>query len=415
MIGPDPYSFAELWRQYRRCRRGKRNTINALRFEVDAEANLLALQKELREHTYRPGRSVCFVTDGPKPREVFAAGFRDRVVHHLLVSWQEPLFERRFIHDSYACREGKGTLAASDRLMDLLRKVTANGRRPAWALKLDVASFFASIHKETLYEILARACRHPEVRWLTRTILFHDPTRDYVFRTRGPGAARAAGRPGEPGYPVPDRKSLFGKENQRGLPIGNLTSQFWGNVYLNELDHFVKRRLRVKSYVRYVDDLVLLSPDRSELAEWRVQIEGFLAERLHLALRAGTHEPEPAGRGADFVGWRTFRSHRLPRHSTIGRLRRTVHEWASAARSPSRPSNATVLELRSAGKASMEGLRSRLAPYAGHLCHGASRRDWTTVWSSEPWLAALFSRDETWRPVPRWSSVRLARAPTFAA
>ena len=115
MIGPDPYSFRELWRQYRRCRRNKRNTMNALAFEIDAEAHLLELQRELRDHTYVPGRSVCFVTDGPKPREVFAADFRDRIVHHLLVSWQEPLFERRFIHDSYACRKGKGTLAASDR------------------------------------------------------------------------------------------------------------------------------------------------------------------------------------------------------------------------------------------------------------------------------------------------------------
>jgi RNA-directed DNA polymerase len=112
VIGPGLYSFAKLWRHCRQCRRNKRNTINALAFEVDTEANLLALQCEVREHTYRPGRSICFVTDGPKPREVFAADFRDRVVHHLLVSHQERIFEPIFIHDSYACRKGKGTLAA---------------------------------------------------------------------------------------------------------------------------------------------------------------------------------------------------------------------------------------------------------------------------------------------------------------
>jgi len=160
-MSSDLYSFANLWRQYRACRRNKRNTLPALAFEIDAEARLLDLQRALREHTYRPGRSVCFVTEGPKPREVFAADFRDRIVHHLLVSRTEPVFECRFIRDSYACRKGKGVLAASDRLTDFLRQVTANGRRPAWALKLDVASFFPSIHKQTLSEILARRFGHP--------------------------------------------------------------------------------------------------------------------------------------------------------------------------------------------------------------------------------------------------------------
>ena len=240
MIDPDLYAFAALWRQYRACRRNKRNTYNALAFEVDAEAKLLALQQELRAHTYRPGRSICFITAGPKPREVFAADFRDRVVHHLLVSHQEAICEPRFIHDSFACRPGKGTLAASDRLMQFLRRVTHNGQRPAWALKLDVASFFPSIHKETLFEILRRHVPHVELVWLTRTLLFHDPTTDYRFYARG----RRIPAPGSEGYPVPERKSLFGKDNVRGLPIGNLTSQFWANAYLNELDQFLKRTLR---------------------------------------------------------------------------------------------------------------------------------------------------------------------------
>ena len=106
MIDPDVFSFAALWRHYRRCRRNKRNTANALAFELDAEARLLALQGELRARTYSPGRSVCFITDGPKPREVFAADFRDRIVHHLLVAHQDRVFEPMFIHDSYNCRDG---------------------------------------------------------------------------------------------------------------------------------------------------------------------------------------------------------------------------------------------------------------------------------------------------------------------
>jgi len=183
-VREDLYSFENLWRHYRTCRHNKRNTFNALAFEVAAEENLLQLQQVLRAHTYQPGRSICFITDGPKPREVFAADFRDRIVHHLLVSHLGRVFEPMFIHDSYACRTDKGVLAASDRLMEFLRRVTANGRRRAWALKLDIASFFPSIHKRTLCDLIARRVRHPEMQWLTETILFHDPTTNYRFQSR---------------------------------------------------------------------------------------------------------------------------------------------------------------------------------------------------------------------------------------
>jgi hypothetical protein len=179
----DLYSFSALHRHYRDCRRNKRNTLNALAFEIDAEAGLLRLQRELRDHSYRPGTSICFVTDGPRPREVFAADFRDRIVHHLLVWHQERIFEPMFSRDSYTCRRGKGALAASDRLMELLRRATANARRPAWALRLDVASFFPSIHKRTLFDLVVARTRHPELRWLTEVVLFHDPTANYRFRS----------------------------------------------------------------------------------------------------------------------------------------------------------------------------------------------------------------------------------------
>jgi len=293
----DLYSFQQLWRHYRTCRRNKRNTLNALRFEIDAEAKLLALGQELREHTYKPGRSICFITDGPKPREVFAADFRDRIVHHLLVYHLERVFEPRFIHDSYACRGGKGTLAASDRLMQLLRRITVNGQQRAWAIKLDVASFFPSIHKQTLYGIIARQVRDPELRWLTRAILFHDPTENYHFHSRDVSHRG----PETDGYAIPARKSLFGKHNERGLPIGNLTSQFWANVYLNEMDQFVKRTLKCRYYVRYVDDMVLLSEDPDALRRWRDEIERFLESRLRLG--------EPAAAGAAAGGAGTHISH----------------------------------------------------------------------------------------------------------
>jgi RNA-directed DNA polymerase len=198
--------------------------------------------------------------------------------------------------------------------MSFLRKATANGKRPAWALKLDVASFFPSIEKRRLNRILRQAARDPELRWLTRVVLFHGPTRDYRFQALGPraraGARRNRARDAESGrrhspgrlraspdsgcYRVPPRKSLFGKGNRRGLSIGNLTSQFWANVYLNELDQFVKRTLRCRYYLRHVDDLCLVSHDPAQLERWRDEIARFLRERLDLLLRPDPARPSPS-------------------------------------------------------------------------------------------------------------------------
>ena len=151
----------------------------------------------------------------------------------------------------------------------------------------------------------------------------HDPTTSHRYRSPAANALREGARRGRPGtvwYPIPAQKSLFGKQNERGLPIGNLTSQFWANVYLNELDQFVKRRLRCRYYVRYVDDLVLLSTDPGELERMRDEITGFLGDYLRLKLRVEDEEPEPVSRGIDFVGWKTWWNRRLPRRRTLGSL-----------------------------------------------------------------------------------------------
>lgn len=353
----DLCSFESLWRHYHECRRNKRNTFNALAFEIDAEAKLLALGEELLDHSYRPGQSICFITRGPKPREVFAADFRDRVVRHLLVSRQEPLFERRFIHDSYACRKGKGTLAASDTLMRMLRRQIANGRRPGFALKLDIASFFSSIDKATLYDIIAGAIRDPEVRWLTSVILFHDPTTHYRFRALDPHTPP----PTSPEYPVPERKSLFGKECLRGLPIGNLTSRFWANVYLDQLDQFVKRELRCRYYVRYVDDLMLLSASEAELVSWRDEIATFLRDRLALGLRPGMEECVALRRGVDFVGWHTWWNRRIVRRQTLGNLVRALDRFERQHTRPAFGGLARRLEVSTA-RPSRPPRRSVAAP-----------------------------------------------------
>ncbi len=167
------FSLENLHRQYLRCRRNKRNTLNALRFEYHLEENLVKLQQELAGQTYEPSRSVCFVLKQPKLREIFAADFRDRVVHHVLVDALEKVWEPLFIHDSYACRKGKGTHRAVRRLQAFMRKVSCNGTRRAHFIHLDVRGFFLHINKEILHQILARRIRDARVLGLARTVIFH--------------------------------------------------------------------------------------------------------------------------------------------------------------------------------------------------------------------------------------------------
>ncbi len=175
-------SLENLYRQYHRCRSNKRNTVNALRFEVDQEKNLIDLQQALVDRTYHPGRSVCFFTTRPKLREIFAADFRDRVVHHLLVDYLERLWEPVFIHDSYACRKGRGVHRGVRRAQQFIRQASANGSRPAWYLQLDIHNYFMSIDKGILFRLLAARLKDETALWLTRQLVYHDCTRDYVLR-----------------------------------------------------------------------------------------------------------------------------------------------------------------------------------------------------------------------------------------
>ena len=216
---PPIFSLENIHRQYLTCRRNKRNTFNALRFEYDLEENLVRLQEELEARTHIPSRSVCFVLKQPKLREIFAADFRDRVVHHVLVDYLEKLWQPLFIHDSYACRKGKGTHRAVNRLQAFTRRVSRNGTRRAYFMQLDIKGFFLHINKEILYEIIAKRIRDEKVLWLARTVIFNDCTRNFVLK-------------GKKGLleKIPPHKTLFGTENQRGLPIGNLASQFFSNV-----------------------------------------------------------------------------------------------------------------------------------------------------------------------------------------
>lgn len=301
-------SFEELVAAYFDCRRTKRNSKNALGFEQRLERNLDRLYGELIDGSYRPGRSICFVVTRPKPREVWAADFRDRVVHHLLYNRIAARFENAFIADTFACIEDRGTLRGAERLESKVRSITQNWSRPAYYLKLDLANFFVSIDKMVLFELLAEKIPEPFWRELAALILFHDPRADFEFR----GDPKLMER-------VPPHKRLMEQPAHLGLPIGNLSSQFFANVYLNVLDQHVKHQLRCRHYVRYVDDFVLLHESAQWLNAARDDIAAFLPARLGARLNDRKTILQPIERGIDFVGHVIKPWHRSTR-------RRTYHE-----------------------------------------------------------------------------------------
>lgn len=347
------------------------------------EANLLdklvnsrdALAKPLAQGGWRPSRTYSFVVSRPKLREIHAAPFADRVVHHVLVERLARLYEPIFIHDSYANRLGKGTHAAVDRLQSFMRQASAEGSRPAFALQLDIANFFNSIHRPTLFRLLqhrlARAVRankldSAEAAALQdhcRALLSTDPT----LGVRRRGSPKVFEQ-------VPPPKRLGGQGPARGLPIGNLTSQFFANVYLNELDQFVKHQLKAHWYVRYVDDFVLLHPDSAQLLAWRSQIEAFLTGRLGLKLKIMA-DPHPLQQGTDFLGYVTRPFYRLARRRVVKRLQACLRTFERLH------VRAHVLNLPQAAR---ERLCAQLSSFSGHLRHANSHRLWQRTLARHP-------------------------------
>ncbi|WP_454710992.1 reverse transcriptase domain-containing protein [Cupriavidus nantongensis] len=289
--GAEPASFEDLVVAYFDCRKNKRNTHNALAFEQQLERNLCQLHAELLDGSYRPGRSICFVVTRPKAREVWAADFRDRVVHHLLYNHISPRFYASFIADSCACIPGRGTLYAARRLEAKVRSITENWVRPAWYLKCDLANFFVSIDKNVLRAQLAARVFEPWWMWLADLVLMHDP-RPGVKMQSTPDLLAL----------VPPHKSLLNQPAHRGLPIGNLSSQFFANVYLDALDQHVKHQVRARHYIRYVDDFVLLHQSPQWLNAAHDEIEAFLPRRLGARLNPAKTILQPVSRGVDFVG-----------------------------------------------------------------------------------------------------------------
>jgi hypothetical protein len=287
----DHLSFEELVAAYFDCRRTKRNTRNALDFEQKLERSLGHLYDELVDGSYYPGRSICFVVTRPKPREVWAAAFRDRIVHHLLYNRIGPRFEQSFIADSCACIKGRGTLYAAQRLESKVRSITQNWSKRAFYLKCDLANFFVSIDKRILLDLLLPKISEPFWRALAECALMHDPRADFEYH-------------GDPVMMqlVPPHKRLMEQDPHFGLPIGNLSSQFFANVYLDVLDQRVKHVLGARHYIRYVDDFLFLHESPARLNEILADVTAFLPARLGACLNPRKTILQPVDRGIDFVG-----------------------------------------------------------------------------------------------------------------
>ncbi len=272
---------------YRLAARGKRRRASAASFEHQLADRLIALQAQLRERSYRPGAYCNFFIHEPKRRKISAAPFQDRVIHHALCNVIEPLFELHFITHSYANRTGKGTHRALDRLQTW-------GRRYRYALRADVVQHFPSLDHALLRAKLARVIEEDEVLWLIDAIL-------------DSGAGVLADQYSPVYFPGDDLLALC---RPRGLPIGNLTSQFWSNVYLNDFDWFVQRELGCPAYLRYVDDFVLFGDDKRQLWSCKQRIIARLAQE-RLTIHEAQTQVVPTRGGIPWLGFVVYPTHRL--------------------------------------------------------------------------------------------------------
>jgi RNA-directed DNA polymerase len=289
------FSFKNIYICYKECKKNKSNKINTLHFEVDLLSNLWKLYDELNSKQYKIGKSICFLANSPKLREVFAADFKDRIVHHILVKQLEPLYEKKFIFDVYNNRKNKGIHKAIKKAQSYMHRYNNTG----YYLQLDIKGFFYNLDKNILFKQLFRdittsnidAEVKKKILYISNKIIYHDPTRNYIFKGNKKNL-----------YNLPTHKTLFKIVKNKGLPIGNLTSQFFANIYMNKFDNFIKRELKVNSYIRYVDDFILFDKSKQKLIELKQKIEYYLKQNLDLTLR-DDFRIRKFDDGLDFLGY----------------------------------------------------------------------------------------------------------------
>jgi len=294
------YSYENLFLAYRKARKGKTRKNYVMEFEANLRENLLKLHEELKDGTYYPKPLKTFILRDPKTRKISKAEFRDRIVHHAICNIIELIFEKVFIYDSCANRIGKGNLFGLKRFDLFKRKVSENGRIiknnfndnnyiKGYCLKADIKHYFQEVNHEVLIRAISRKIKDKQTIELIRKILENGKVKDGV-----------------------------------GMPLGNLTSQFFANIYLNELDYFVKHELKAKFYVRYVDDFVILHKSKIQLEIWKIRINRFLKDTLKIELHNQKSKVIHLSRGIDFVGFRNFYGYRLLRKRNVSNIRSKI-------------------------------------------------------------------------------------------
>lgn len=268
------FCLEDLYKAYYDCRKNKRNTKTALEFEYNLEENILSLYDDLMNWKYNIGKSLCFITTNPKPREIFAANFRDRIIHHLLYKKIESIFSLSFVYDSAASQKQKWILFARNRVYKHMQKSSKNFKSQVFYLQIDIKSFFMSIDKNILERLITKKLKKWFYRDLTLKVLWHNPTTNFLYKWDKKLYTK-----------LKKSKSLFFVWKNKWLAIWNLTSQLFANIYLNELDNYIKRDLKCLYYSRCVDDMILLSSDKNKLKYMREKIKTFLKKELLLELQ----------------------------------------------------------------------------------------------------------------------------------
>lgn len=276
---------------------GKKSRIDVQEFERNLVSNVISLHNDLENRTYKHSLYKAFNITDPKPRNIHKAQVRDRLLHHAIYRTLYPFFDKTFIADSYSCRVNKGTHKAINQFRKYTHKVSKNNTKTCWVLKCDIKKFFANIDHNTLKEILTRYISDKDILQLLSEIInsFHAPNNIYAMA-----------------------------DIEKGLPLGNLTSQLLVNIYMNEFDQFMKRELKVKYYIRYADDFVVLQNNKIDLESILPKISGFLEKKLKLQLHPDKVFVKTLASGVDFLGWVHFPYHRVLRTSTKRRMLKNI-------------------------------------------------------------------------------------------
>src|SRR3989344_3258555 len=283
-------SEENLYFAFKKARKHKTLKTYVIKFERNLKENLLLLRRELLQKAYRPLPLERFIIRDPKTRKISNSDFRDRIIHHTLCNIIEPIFEKCFIHDSYANRKGKGTLNAIKRFEFFKRKASKNNSRAAFVFKADISRYFDTVNHKLLLQAIKKRIKDKNILWLIKIILGN--------------------------YSVCN--------SAKGMPLGNLTSQFFANVFLNELDKFVKHKLKARFYIRYVDDFVILHEDKYVLNSYKPEIEKFLINKLGLELHPKKSKVIDLRRGIDFLGFRNFYYYKLLRKANLRKIKRKL-------------------------------------------------------------------------------------------